>query len=178
MRVYLARHGQSTANEQKILNSDPRVEVHLTPLGIKQAQELAEQLKNIPLEAVYTSEFLRTKETADIVNKYHDCKPQVDARLNDNSSGFEGRPRQEFLDALDLSKDKPNAKFNNGESLEGVKQRTVNFMKYLKTQSYQCVLIVTSDIIAMYFYGTLHNLSHEQTWDLKVDKGSYLEVNL
>ena len=178
MRVYLARHGQSTANEKKILNSDPKVKVRLTTLGVGQSQELAEKLKDVAFEAIYTSEFPRVKETAEIVNKYHSLISKVDPRLNDNRSGFNGRPRQEFLDALNSSIDKPNAKFNDGESLEEVKRRTASFMEYLKTQNYNCVLVVTSDIIVMYFYGILHNLSHEQTWDLVVDNGNYIEVDI
>jgi len=178
MKVYLARHGQSIANEQKILNSDPKIPVHLTELGRQQAEKLAEQLKNVPLDAIYISELIRTKETAEIINKYHNLKLQVDPRLNDNRSGFNGRPRKEFEIAFDKATDKPNAKFNDGESLEEVKQRTESFMNYLKLQKYENVLVVTSDIIAMYFHAILHHLSHEQTWALILDNGAYIKDSL
>jgi len=150
----------------------------LTQLGIEQSKKLAEDLKDIPFDAIYISEFLRTKETADIVNKYHGLKLIIDPRLNDNNSGFDGRPRQEFLDALDHAPDKPNAKFNDGESLENVRQRTASFMEYLRKQRYQNVLVVTSDIIIMYFYAILHNMSHEQTWAMDVDNGSCMVVEI
>lgn len=178
MKVYLARHGESTANQQKILNSDPKILVHLTDLGRQQAENLAEQLKNIPFDAIYVSELIRTKETAEIVNKYHKLELQIDPRLNDNRSGFSGKPRKEFEVAFDKATDKPNAKFNDGESLEEVKQRTASFMDYLKKQKYENVLVVTSDIIIMYFHAILHYLSHEQTWGLIVGNGNYIEENL
>ena len=172
MKVYLVRHGQSTANAQKTLNSDPKRDVHMTALGIEQAEKLAEDLKDVPFETIYVSEFLRTKETADIINKYHHLQLQVDPRLNDNKSGFDGRPRQEFLAALDSSADKPNAKFHDGESLENVRQRAAGFLQFLKAQNYKCVLVVTSDIVIAYFLATLEKLTHEQAWGLNIDNGS------
>jgi broad specificity phosphatase PhoE len=63
--ILLARHGESDWNR------DQRWQGHadrpLTELGRKQAQDLADRLAQIELDAVYSSDLRRARETAEIV---------------------------------------------------------------------------------------------------------------
>jgi broad specificity phosphatase PhoE len=63
--ILLARHGESDWNR------DERWQGHadrpLTELGRKQAQDLADRLANVELDAVYSSDLQRALETAEIV---------------------------------------------------------------------------------------------------------------
>ena len=52
---YLVRHAEKT-----IEKSDPA----LTPVGKKRAQDLAARLKGVPLTAIYSSDYIRTRDTA------------------------------------------------------------------------------------------------------------------
>jgi broad specificity phosphatase PhoE len=63
--VYLARHGQSD------WNAAGRWQGHadrpLTELGLRQAADLAVALADVPLDAVYSSDLRRARETAEAV---------------------------------------------------------------------------------------------------------------
>jgi broad specificity phosphatase PhoE len=67
--VHLARHGESD------WNAAGRWQGHadrpLTALGRRQAVELAERLASIPLDAVYSSDLRRARETAEPVARRH-----------------------------------------------------------------------------------------------------------
>lgn len=69
-RIYLVRHGQTTANAQQVIQG-PRIDSGLSELGQRQATSLAEALAAIPLQAVYTSPLTRARQTADAVVRRH-----------------------------------------------------------------------------------------------------------
>ncbi|HEV7451190.1 MAG TPA: histidine phosphatase family protein [Pseudonocardiaceae bacterium] len=76
LRLVLARHGQTTANAEDIL--DTRLPGHpLTEEGHRQAAELAEQLAGEPVVAVYASRALRTQQTAQPTAARHGLTTQV-----------------------------------------------------------------------------------------------------
>lgn len=65
--LYLARHGQTEFNVQGRIGGDPP----LTAKGRAQAAELAEHMKNIPLDWVFTSTRMRSHETAAPILETH-----------------------------------------------------------------------------------------------------------
>lgn len=62
--LVLARHAESESNVLQRLNGDPSVEVRLTEVGREQACELGRIAG--PVDLVAHSEFLRTRETAEL----------------------------------------------------------------------------------------------------------------
>ena len=67
--VYLARHGQSDWNAARRWQG--HADRPLTGLGRRQAAELAERLADTPLDAVYSSDLRRARETAEAVATKH-----------------------------------------------------------------------------------------------------------
>lgn len=66
MKIYLVRHGLSEGNKYNITQTDK------TPLakeGKEQARKVARRLKELSIDIIYSSPFLRTKETAEIIAK-------------------------------------------------------------------------------------------------------------
>ena len=143
MRLILVRHAQTNYNLAKLANSDPSVDVHLSDEGIRQAENLAELLKNVDYDVVYISELPRTRQTAEIINKYHGKEYVVEPRINDNKTGYESRPVDEWLSAIDATPDRYAAKFNDGESLNEAARRAMAFIDDLRTKDYKSVLVVT-----------------------------------
>ncbi|ACB86445.1 histidine phosphatase family protein [Natranaerobius thermophilus] len=97
MRLLLIRHGESTGNFEERFQG--KKEYQLTDRGCKQAQNLAEKLRNESFDAVYTSSLSRAHDTAKEICKYHSLDPIVDELLSEYCWGvIEGHTREEIKD--------------------------------------------------------------------------------
>lgn len=152
-----------------LCNDDPKVDVHLTKKGIKQAEALAEKLRPEKIDCIIISELPRTKQTADILNRFHKAPILVDPRINDIRNGFEGKPVEEYRAAMRAAKDRWTVRFNGGENFEETKQRVALFLNDLRKRTEDSVLIVTHQAIAKHIYGNLHNLSNEEIVGIPAD---------
>lgn len=178
MKLYLARHGRTNYNDLGLCNGDPGVDVHLTPDGIKQSEALTDKLKDVRFDHLFVSELKRTRQTAAIVNKFHSLESEIEPRLNDHRSGFEGKHFEELDKAMRSADNKWTARFNDGESIEDVKKRVADFLDELRTKDYNAVLIVTSQWIVYAILAILQDLSYEEAWSLEVTQGDYLELEI
>ena len=95
MKVHFMRHGESEYNVKGLLNQDPKIKVHLTSKGKKQAENAAKKLRKINFDAIFVSEFVRTQETAKIINQGRGTPSFVDKRINEPKTGFEGKSSKE-----------------------------------------------------------------------------------
>ncbi|MFH1590268.1 MAG: histidine phosphatase family protein [archaeon] len=176
MKVYFVRHGQTNYNLQCLCNDDPTKDVRLTDLGKEQARIVAEQIKDVKLDLVLTSELPRTKETASIVAKNHDVEFKVEPRINDRKSGFDSKTEMEFFEAL--KPDIFNLKFNGGESFQEEKKRVFSFLEELKTYNLNNVLIVSHKEILQIINGYFNDLTDEEMWASKVSNCEVMEVDI
>jgi len=73
-KIYLTRHGQDEDNALGILNGHR--DKPLTEIGIRQAHNLAEIIKNnnIIIDKIYSSPLRRTKETAKIIGQINNLE--------------------------------------------------------------------------------------------------------
>jgi broad specificity phosphatase PhoE len=98
-RIILSRHGEGVATVQGIENGDPERDEGLTPAGQGQARELGRVTAEDPIEICVTSEFSRTKQTAELALAGRPVPFQVVPTLNDMRYGvLEGRPHAHYLD--------------------------------------------------------------------------------
>lgn len=85
--IYLARHGQTAYNRVGRFQGDP----DLDAVGYLNRVSLWNLLRERPIAAVYTSERLRTRRTAELVARQHGLSIQPRAALNEIHGGvFEG----------------------------------------------------------------------------------------
>jgi broad specificity phosphatase PhoE len=73
-RLFLARHGESVANQQKLVSG--QLDTPLTEKGRRQAQWLCDVLKNEQLSVIYASSLSRAVETARPTSDYHGVEIQ------------------------------------------------------------------------------------------------------
>jgi broad specificity phosphatase PhoE len=99
-RLILARHGESDYNARGLLNGDPLRRCPLTPTGRQQAQRLGIFLGGEAIDLCITSEFERTKETAEIaLQRLGEIPRLVVPELNDHPAGeFEGIEMAKYLE--------------------------------------------------------------------------------
>lgn len=178
MLVYVARHGEAEHNILDTFHDTTLPEVSLTKKGIYQANELAEKLKDVKLEAIYVSRLRRTQQTAEVVNQYHNLQITINPLLDDIVSGIAGHPVSEFRDLLAHSKDPWRAHFEGGESYEDNKTRASKFLEFLEVQPYECMLVVTSGGVVNMLYGIVHGMTDEEMYPRPVDNAELLSFEL
>jgi 2,3-bisphosphoglycerate-dependent phosphoglycerate mutase len=96
-KAILARHAESEFSVRGAMNGDPGVACPLTDEGEAQARRLAEALRGEEIDLCVTTEFARTRETADLALDGRDVPRLVVADLNDIRVGdFEGGPLETY----------------------------------------------------------------------------------
>ena len=71
---YFVRHGQSIANRDGWLAG--HVDAPLSPLGVRQAQRLAPQIRELPISRVLTSDLKRAYRTAELLTHGMNLVPE------------------------------------------------------------------------------------------------------
>lgn len=154
--LFLIRHGNTVSNSFNILEGACG-NSNLTEWGRVQAQDMAKELKEVDIEAVYCSPLSRTIQTAQILLDSRDNKPRffIDARLRElNLGNAEGKTytdlfkdyTDERLQALIYS-DARNweAKFEgpNSESKKEAFERVYPLLKQIINTDFYKVAIIT-----------------------------------
>lgn len=176
MKIFCLRHGQTNYNLQGLCNSDPTRDVHLSDMGIQQARQAAAQLREEPLDLILVSELPRTRQTAEIVNRFHAVPIQTHAAINDIRSGFEGRPVSEYQSAI--ASDPMHSKCNGGESLLEHKQRVLGFIPWLQAQDLDTVLVVAHEETLRVLAAWFQQLPDETMIGLHFNNCELLEFTL
>src|SRR5207248_1132657 len=89
--VILARHGESVFSRHQLVNGDVTVPGPLTHRGEDEARTLGRTIAEDPIDLGVTSEFQRTRQTADLALAERDVPRVVVRELNDPLYGrYEG----------------------------------------------------------------------------------------
>lgn len=84
-RIFVVRHGETDANVQKIIQG--HLNTRLNSTGKRQAEMVAEALRDVPFVAAFTSDLARASEVS--FESY-----RLKLMLLELTSNFERRPRQ------------------------------------------------------------------------------------
>lgn len=154
--IYLVRHGQSVTNKQDIYGLNKP----LTTIGINQAKERALQFSHVPLDAIYSSNLIRAKQTAEIIASPHKLKVKTLNSLKERFYGIlEGRKgiktKREFHHLYEKRRrlgydERIKFKFSKDyESDEEVMNRFLNSLKYLAEKNKGKTILVVSHAVTM-----------------------------
>ena len=150
MIVYFMRHGQTEYNVKNLINCTPSEIIPLTKKGREQVENVRKKLAGAKFDVIFVSEFLRTQETANILNRSN-VPIKIDKRLNEFNSGLEGQNIQMFVDERKKSgKSRMDFKLDDTrENLGDVKKRVKDFLDDLKDETYQDVLVITHEAVIL-----------------------------
>lgn len=134
--LFVFRHAETTDNSNSIFSGwrDP----DLTPKGLSQAQEIAEQLSEEKIDWAFTSHLRRARRTLEIVLKLHPNVPIfIDDRLIERCYGtLQGKSKVKSAAERPDWFAKVHRGYNfsppKGESLRMVEKRTLPFVLQLK----------------------------------------------
>ncbi|MFH1802851.1 MAG: histidine phosphatase family protein [archaeon] len=178
MKVYFMRHGESEYNVVGHINFDPKVKVCLTVKGKDQAEKVARKLIDIRFDAIYSSQFPRTKETAGFLAKGRGVKVKADQRLNEFKIGFEGEPVDKYYEAREGAKSVTDFKIEGFESFLDVKERVYDFLQELRKKKYGRVLIVTHEAVVMAARALFNELGDEDAFTTPVKNTQYFMFDM
>jgi len=126
-KIILVRHGETVWNNER--RSQGFSDIPLSPVGEEQAKDLAKALRKKRIDAVYSSDLIRSKKTADIIAAPHKIMAKMDVRLRELNQGeLEGQKLETMLsehpDLLKQWMDSPaDVTMPGGESLTSLQAR-------------------------------------------------------
>lgn len=129
-RVVLIRHGETAWNRATRIQG--HTDVPLSPLGLAQAERLAQALADEPLAAIYASDLSRARQTAEALARLQGLPVQLDAGLRERAFGrFEGLSWEEIAqahpeDAARWRRREPDFPVGGGESLVAFSARCLD----------------------------------------------------
>jgi broad specificity phosphatase PhoE len=150
MRLFvIARHAESTLNNENRINGDPAVPVALTGRGRKEARLLGQQLAHVPFELCIHSRFLRTLETAQIALEGRVVPFVTEPLLDDIDVGeLEGRTVDEYR-AWKRAHARAD-RFPGGESLDDAARRYARAFRVVLRRPEPAILVLTHEIPLRY----------------------------
>ncbi len=148
-KFIFVRHGEAESNVRKICSSDVAKQYHLTEQGRSEAKRVGENIGQA--HAMYTSPYLRTTETAEIVAEtlgFNKNQIIVDNRLSEFDFGeFDEKPFESYLEYRRKVMTSHDVKIAGGESYLDARKRFGEFLYEIDSKhKNQKIVVVTHGI--------------------------------
>lgn len=180
MRIYLTRHGETLWNVERRLQGWR--DSPLTESGLKNAQKLAERLKVIDFDIIYTSNQKRAIDTARILRGDQDTEIISLEELRELGFGkWEGMTLQEievvYPEEYSTYKKSPvRYKSVGGENIEELFQRVKKAIDHIISQEYSNVLIVSHGVTIRAIVSTILGNPIDRFGEIPVYPGTSLTI--
>lgn len=147
-RLIFVRHAEAEGN--KIRRFHGWTDSALTERGHLQAQRVAERLKDIPIDVIFSSSLQRTKQTAGYISKVKNLPVSLSDGLKEIHGGdWEGLTwtelEERWPEAYDMWDNRPHLhQMPNGESMAELQQRALDeIMNIINQNQGKNICIVT-----------------------------------
>ncbi len=128
---YFIRHGQTDWNKEERLQG--HTDIPLNDIGRAQAKEVLKLISDLPIDLIITSDLLRSKETAEIINEKLQLPLTLDKKIRERCFGdLEGKTITECQAGVEkalkenlnlIEEDTGYLKSTNGETYEEFRLR-------------------------------------------------------
>lgn len=175
----IMRHGEAMNNTDAIISSDPLAPHHLSEKGRKQVVDATKNTLLKDVDIVYSSPFVRTKETTEILTKALNWKEdmiKIDSRIGELDAGeWNGRKVNEFFDMFE-GKDRFTEGPEKGENFLMINKRVGDFLYDMEAKySGKKILIITHEIPSALMSSISRGLNRDEI--MKLWKGGEAIAN-
>jgi broad specificity phosphatase PhoE len=148
--VILARHGESVFSARQLVNGDVAVRGPLTERGEDEARGLGRAIADDSVDLCVTSEFERTRQTADVALDGRDVPRLVVPELNDPRYGrFEGGGLEEYRSWASAATSRDEVP-GGGENRWNILDRYVRGFRQVLARAEESVLVVIHSLPIAY----------------------------
>ena len=150
---YLARHGQTVWNT--LGQTQGHGNSPLTELGKQQARDLAEALKEYPIDVIYCSDLGRAVETAEIIGDTLNLEIHPTESLREMGFGiWEGMPLREiekiYPETFKMWRNEPEkVHIEGGETLQMIKERQDKLIEDLNKKYHNKHILLVSHSVTV-----------------------------
>jgi len=171
--IILARHGETDWNVKEVFRG--RIDVDLNETGIKQAELLAEYLRDSNIAAVYSSPLERALKTAEMIAGYHNLNVEIAPGLIDFDFGeWQGLSHREVKDSYkelyaDWIRNPRQVEMPGGENLDDVRRRAIDVVDEVVAKYEGTVVLVSHRVVNKVLICALLGLDNSHFWNIRQD---------
>ncbi|MDE2188145.1 MAG: class I tRNA ligase family protein [Patescibacteria group bacterium] len=177
---YIMRHGEAENNTLNVISSKADDPKHLTEKGREQVKKAANFFTDKKIDLIFTSPFIRTRETAEIVRDSINLdKNQVitDSRLHELDAGiYHGKPFDEFQKVFPQTSVRFTSRPTAGENYADIRKRVGEFIYDMeKKHEGKNILIISHDAPLFILSSIAMGLDDDAVVSLRGGKLHYIE---
>ena len=163
---FILRHGKALSNHNRTVSSWPeKFDNPLTEKGQEQIRALISQLEKEKIDLIFSSDLLRTKQTAEIIAKALEIEVKFDQRLREISFGiFNGEQENDWNNFYKCGEERfVKRPENGGENYNDVRRRTEDFIKEIDEEyKNKNILIISHGCVLFSLQAFINGYDEEQ----------------
>ncbi|MFC1970952.1 histidine phosphatase family protein [Chloroflexota bacterium] len=174
LEIILVRHGETDWNVGEVFRG--RIDVELNETGVRQAALLGEYLKEVKLDAVYSSPLKRALKTADAMASSHTLQVNIAWGLIDFDFGeWQGLSHEDVKNRYKelyatWASHPEQVRMPDGENLDGVRKRAVAVVdNVIERYNTGRVVLVSHRVVNKVLICALLELDNSHFWNVKLD---------